>query len=251
MPILGYIHQLIHSDDLMLITATVLDPVMGDNGRFYVPEELAVMYRKLLPVADLILPNQFELATLAQCSVSNVRELQRAVAILHFKYEVKHVLVTSTELADDEGAGQRTLRIFGSTIQRPEGNNRLFSITVPRYDASFTGTGDMFAALITHAFSREAAKDGLKDNNRWISDQEVKPIDLPLARAASWAVAAMQGVLKKTTDEYNKVEKLGETDKVRLMQALELKILGTMHDVLEPIEVDKFKPAEVKISVEP
>ena len=38
----------------------VLDPVMGDNGRIYVAEDVVPAYKALIPYADLILPNQFE-----------------------------------------------------------------------------------------------------------------------------------------------------------------------------------------------
>lgn len=38
----------------------VLDPVMGDNGKLYVAEDVVPAYQSLLPHADLILPNQFE-----------------------------------------------------------------------------------------------------------------------------------------------------------------------------------------------
>lgn len=38
----------------------VLDPVMGDNGRLYVAEEVVPAYQALVAYADLILPNQFE-----------------------------------------------------------------------------------------------------------------------------------------------------------------------------------------------
>jgi len=38
----------------------VLDPVMGDNGRLYVAEDVVPAYKSLIPSADLILPNQFE-----------------------------------------------------------------------------------------------------------------------------------------------------------------------------------------------
>lgn len=38
----------------------VLDPVMGDNGRLYVAEDVVPAYRELIHHADLILPNQFE-----------------------------------------------------------------------------------------------------------------------------------------------------------------------------------------------
>uniref|UniRef100_A0A915PRD8 pyridoxal kinase n=1 Tax=Setaria digitata TaxID=48799 RepID=A0A915PRD8_9BILA len=39
------------------------DPVLGDNGRYYVPEEMMPVYRDILvPLADLISPNIFELS---------------------------------------------------------------------------------------------------------------------------------------------------------------------------------------------
>lgn len=38
----------------------VLDPVMGDNGRLYVAEDVVPAYKSLINSADLILPNQFE-----------------------------------------------------------------------------------------------------------------------------------------------------------------------------------------------
>ena len=39
---------------------SVLDPVMGDEGRLYVSEKVIPVYKNLLREADLILPNQFE-----------------------------------------------------------------------------------------------------------------------------------------------------------------------------------------------
>lgn len=38
----------------------VLDPVMGDNGKLYVAQDVVPAYKSLLSHADLILPNQFE-----------------------------------------------------------------------------------------------------------------------------------------------------------------------------------------------
>ena len=38
----------------------ILDPVMGDNGKLYVAEDVVPAYRNLIKDADLILPNQFE-----------------------------------------------------------------------------------------------------------------------------------------------------------------------------------------------
>lgn len=45
----------------------VLDPVMGDNGKLYVAEDVVPAYKSLLPHADLILPNQFEAEYVVCC----------------------------------------------------------------------------------------------------------------------------------------------------------------------------------------
>lgn len=38
------------------------DPVMGDNGKLYVPEELKEIYiKEIVPLADIVTPNHFEL----------------------------------------------------------------------------------------------------------------------------------------------------------------------------------------------
>lgn len=42
------------------LTISVLDPVMGDQGRLYVNEDVVPAYKNLLHDTDLILPNQFE-----------------------------------------------------------------------------------------------------------------------------------------------------------------------------------------------
>jgi pyridoxal/pyridoxine/pyridoxamine kinase len=47
-------------DQAWKLRKTVLDPVMGDEGKIYVSEEVVPAYKNLLRDADLILPNQFE-----------------------------------------------------------------------------------------------------------------------------------------------------------------------------------------------
>lgn len=47
----------------------VLDPVMGDNGRLYVAEDVPTAYKGLIGDADLILPNQFEAEYLLSGSI--------------------------------------------------------------------------------------------------------------------------------------------------------------------------------------
>lgn len=41
---------------------SVCDPVMGDNGKMYTPEVFKEIYaNEIVPVADVITPNQYEL----------------------------------------------------------------------------------------------------------------------------------------------------------------------------------------------
>lgn len=46
--------------DQLTENVTVLDPVMGDQGRLYVDPDVVPVYQSLLHDADLMLPNQFE-----------------------------------------------------------------------------------------------------------------------------------------------------------------------------------------------
>lgn len=43
-----------------MLTYIVLDPVLGDESKLYVPADEVPQYKSLLREADLILPNQFE-----------------------------------------------------------------------------------------------------------------------------------------------------------------------------------------------
>ena len=68
----------------MGLFAAVCDPVLGDNGKLYVPEDLVQVYRDFaLPHASLLTPNQFELELLTQRTVATEQDAQAACAQLH------------------------------------------------------------------------------------------------------------------------------------------------------------------------
>lgn len=47
---------------MLISLVVVIDPVMGDEGEFYVSKTLLPWYRdKLISLASMLLPNQFEL----------------------------------------------------------------------------------------------------------------------------------------------------------------------------------------------
>lgn len=59
------------------------DPVLGDDGEIYVaPDIPAFMREKVLPAADIITPNRFELSVLSQCSADGEDEIIAAARSL-------------------------------------------------------------------------------------------------------------------------------------------------------------------------
>ncbi|EZA59105.1 Pyridoxal kinase [Ooceraea biroi] len=112
----------------------VCDPVMGDNGKMYVPEELKEIYKKeVVPLADVLTPNQYELELLTDQKVSNMTELQNAIKKLH-QIGPQTVAVSSTDFI-------------------------LIKVDIPKIPATFTGSGDLFAALfLAHLYLQSDMK---------------------------------------------------------------------------------------------
>lgn len=123
---------------------------------------------------------------------------------------------------------------------------RAFTIRFPAIDAYFSGTGDMFAALMVvrmrEAVLSAAGEQGLGNRAAWLSDDSVDALDLPLAKAAEKVLASMHEVLGATCQsmkaEVRRVEtEIGTEDEKRLhlakSKAAELRLvrhLGSLRD---------------------
>ncbi|RHZ66013.1 hypothetical protein CDV55_103118 [Aspergillus turcosus] len=182
----------------------VLDPVMGDQGRLYVNDDVVPAYKKIIHHADLILPNQFEAEVLSGIKITSLSTLAEAITAIHATYSVPHVIITSvriSQFSESPAATPDNLTVIGSTI-KSDGSPRLFRVDVPALDCFFSGTGDMFAAL-TVARLREAvfaADPALRTTRSWVSPDDVRPTDLPLARATVKVLASMHSILEKTLE---------------------------------------------------
>lgn len=119
------------------------DPVIGDNGRAYVPEPLISEFRhRLLPLADLAFPNPFELATLTDMSSRTKDEAFEAMAALG----PRMVILTGFSGTDTAEATLDVLMLD---------NGDRCVVSVPRVgDSSFAGAGDAFAAFFMGSFLR-------------------------------------------------------------------------------------------------
>ncbi|KAI4897364.1 hypothetical protein NFI96_017351 [Prochilodus magdalenae] len=127
----------------------VCDPVLGDHGSMYVPQNLYPVYKdKVVPVADIITPNQFEAELLTGKNISTEKDAVEVMDLLH-NMGPDTVVITSSDLPPR--LGDRFLVSLGSQrIVMPDGTSstQRIRIEVPKVDAVFVGTGDLFAALL-------------------------------------------------------------------------------------------------------
>ncbi|PAA61839.1 hypothetical protein BOX15_Mlig026307g1 [Macrostomum lignano] len=121
------------------------DPVLGDNGKFYVPEELVPAFKEALEVADFLTPNQFELQQLSGLPVTDEPSALAAIdTLMRSHANLKFVCLTSTDFGDANGI------LHGLAVARGsgEGSVQRLRYQMPRLAESFVGTGDLFTALL-------------------------------------------------------------------------------------------------------
>lgn len=118
----------------------ICDPVIGDRNRgLYVSTELAATLRdRLVPLADVLVPNAFELEWLSGQAIESERDIKAAAGRL--------------------GAGQRRAVVATSLDFAELGPDRLATalidrdgcktIAQKRFPRQFSGAGDCFAALL-------------------------------------------------------------------------------------------------------
>uniref|UniRef100_A0A8C7FY07 Pyridoxal kinase n=2 Tax=Oncorhynchus TaxID=8016 RepID=A0A8C7FY07_ONCKI len=138
---------------------SVCDPVLGDHGSMYVPENLHPVYKnKVVPVADIITPNQFEAELLTGKNISTEKDAVEVMDLLH-KMGPDTVVITSSDLPSR--LGDRFLVSLGSQrTLMPDGtkSTQRVRMEIPKVDAVFVGTGDLFAAMLlawTHHYPND------------------------------------------------------------------------------------------------
>ncbi|KAK4324007.1 hypothetical protein Pmani_005339 [Petrolisthes manimaculis] len=184
----------------------VCDPVMGDHGKMYVPEELLPVYREhIVPLADIITPNQFEAELLSGKKISNESE---AVEVMEWFHEqgVKTVVLSSTDLGQE---GE--LVVMASSIAN--GSKTKLQIHIPQLPVNFTGTGDLFAALLL-AWSHHTNND--------------------LKKAVENTLDTMQAILRRTLDLARSEAGPITDDSSLTPQQLELKLVQSLDDIRTP-----------------
>jgi pyridoxine kinase len=145
------------------------DPVMGDVDRgFYVRDGIpALMREEVVPAAQVITPNQFELEALTGRPTGTQAELLGAADAAR-SLGPETVLVTSVVLTDADPKTMAMVAIDGAAA---------WSVVTPRLERTFTGAGDLTAAVFLAHLLRS---------------------DVPTALAST--AAAVFGVLRVTVE---------------------------------------------------
>jgi pyridoxine kinase len=120
------------------------DPVMGDVGRgFFVSGGIPEMYRdRIVPQADIITPNQFELEFLTGRPAGTVQELLDAADALRAKGP-GIVVVTSAVTSDLPGDQVSMLAVTGEGA---------WVVSTPKLPQTFTGSGDITSAAFLASY---------------------------------------------------------------------------------------------------
>ncbi|KAG6742083.1 hypothetical protein POTOM_055369 [Populus tomentosa] len=210
----------------------VCDPVLGDEGKLYVPPELVEVYREkvsdkvdvmvtkwvtfmlqVVPVASMLTPNQFEAEQLTGFRIVSEHDGREACNKLHAAGPAK-VVITSINIDGH-------LLLIGSHEKEKGQSPDQFKIVIPKIPAYFTmnigsmvrcattfkGTGDLMTALL------------LGWSNKHTDD---------LAKAAELAVSSLQAVLQRTLDDYKTAGYDPQSS------SLEIRLIQSQDDIRHP-----------------
>ena len=126
---------------------TVIDPVLGDNGKLYsnFDEAMVAEMQQLITHADVITPNLTELFYLLGRPYKETNTDQELKDYLHSLSEKgpEVVIITSVPVLDEPH--KTSVYAYNRT------GNRYWKITCPYLPAHYPGTGDTFTSVITGA----------------------------------------------------------------------------------------------------
>lgn len=126
---------IVHARENLPATLYCCDPVMGDSGQLYVGEDVAdAIYQRLVPIADIVTPNAFELSLLTGMTIKYLEDALKASRAL---------LTAGPQIVVCTSAVMEVDRIATMVVTASEA----WVAWTPRIDNPPHGTGDTFAAL--------------------------------------------------------------------------------------------------------
>ncbi|KAF9438605.1 hypothetical protein BGZ76_006504 [Entomortierella beljakovae] len=233
----------------------VLDPVMGDNGELYVQPDVIPLYRHLMKYANAITPNQFEAEILTDQKITDVKSCLETIEKLH-SMGAENVVITSVSLSSEDvisyllngkpqgGSENFSMYCICSSSNPGQKNSRIFVIGFPTYDGYFTGTGDLFSALLTARLNQAIQHHDHPESLANLT---------PLARACIKVVSTMKAVVYKTYMGQNGFSEGGQMDKKKasasaIVKHCELRLIQSKNDIEHPNE-EGVKAMELRVDL--
>lgn len=125
----------------------ILDPVLGDADNLYVEPEIAdTLQSELLPLADIITPNRFELGFLANCNITNLNSaIDAGYKLLSLHPKLGAVVATGIfrEASISKDIGDLLIAKHGAPLWMPASDDE------PISTKNIPGGGDLLTAIIT------------------------------------------------------------------------------------------------------
>lgn len=122
------------------IHALVVDPVMGDHGKWYVSPELLPAWKALLKEADFTTPNFTELKLLCGMEADELVDMDILLPLFKVQFPKCNLICTSVP-------GDEKQKIVSME------NNFVLELNYPKHPQELGGTGDLFtASFIVHYY---------------------------------------------------------------------------------------------------
>jgi pyridoxine kinase len=198
------------------LTKLVIDPVMGDNGRFYVEKECLEAYIEMIKNLKnvlLLTPNQFEAEKLSGIAITDQETALIAMArIYNLSLNSKpNIVITSISMSSTEHLVLAGKDSDGST----------FLIHFPKQkddDTLYSGAGDLISALLLSYVGR-----------------------MPLSRACQYSLYIVQHVLnissKKPTSAISRdFRHIKELALIEALNSLDISALASCTEHLDHLE---------------
>ena len=152
----------------------ILDPVLGDGGRLYVDRAIVDQIRqKLLPVAHIVTPNQFELGLLTDSHIETAHEAAKA-AITMLQQNPNLQAVIATGIANED-RGISDLKVTRHNVTAFDYAKRPHGVA---------GGGDLLTAILacwlTAGHDLNAAFAAASQDAHHIIDDSATAIDIAL-----------------------------------------------------------------------
>lgn len=231
----------------------ICDPVLGDHGKFYVPVELVHIYKRdVLPMADIITPNQFEIEQLTGITISTITDAQIACGILH-DMGVDTVLIrsivfpptTATAFTAAAATTETTpptatdsIAMFASHRDNSKAKTQETTINLntnativeedeqyilytPKLSGQYTGTGDVCAALFLGWTAITAAPAAAETDNDSMSSSSSL-----LSTSLEKVGGTMHAIVKRTA-----------AASASTVSSRELQLISSRDDIMYPLKL--------------